>query len=340
MDTIRFVATVRSPLKSLADCPKQGPEGAPAAWLEFDPALAEGLDGIKPGARCLVLTWFHQADRSALSVHPRGDPANPRKGVFATRSPDRPNPIGLHPVTVRAVDGTRVQVTPLEALDGTPVVDMKILLPSDDPAKPDSGDSSDPAERLRSVAERAWSRGLLSGFNGNLSLRQGGRMVITASGCAKATLGADDLALVALDSGQRLSGPAPSSETPLHLAVYANQPAAAAVVHTHPPHLLALDKLLGGENLLDIPLYEAEFFAAKLTTVPAIAPGTSELAAAVGAAAASFQAVLMRRHGLVAWGESPEEALCLTEELESLARVRWLALAGGGRPEEIVPQEG
>ncbi|HET6548505.1 MAG TPA: tRNA (N6-threonylcarbamoyladenosine(37)-N6)-methyltransferase TrmO [Solirubrobacter sp.] len=122
------VATVESALKDRDDAPKQGDEGAPDAWLDFDPRYADGLDGIAAGDELLVLTWLDRAERDVLRVHPRNDPDRPVQGVFNTRSPDRPNPIGLHRVTVLQVDGARVKVDALEALDGTPVIDVKPLL--------------------------------------------------------------------------------------------------------------------------------------------------------------------------------------------------------------------
>ena len=122
------VGTVRSELRSLAEAPRQGPEGAPDAWLEIEPAFATALRGLAAGDDVVVVTWLDRADRSVLETHPRNDPANPLTGVFATRSPDRPNPLGLHRVTIRQVSGSRLRVGPLEALDGTPVVDVKPVL--------------------------------------------------------------------------------------------------------------------------------------------------------------------------------------------------------------------
>ena len=122
------IATVESSLKDRASAPKQGDEGAPDAWLVFDANLTDALDGIAVGDEVLVLTWFDRAQRDVLKVHPRSDLSRPLQGVFNTRSPDRPNPIGLHRVTVLAIDGTRVRVSDLEALDGTPVVDVKPVL--------------------------------------------------------------------------------------------------------------------------------------------------------------------------------------------------------------------
>jgi len=126
--TLRPIGRIASALTSLADAPMQGSEGAPDAWLEVDAPFADALRGIEAGDELIVITWFHRADRAALQTHPRSDPRNPLTGVFATRSPDRPNPLGLHPVTVRAVDGRRLRVGPIEAIDGTPVVDIKPVL--------------------------------------------------------------------------------------------------------------------------------------------------------------------------------------------------------------------
>ena len=122
------VGEIRSTLRDRAQAPRQGIEGAPDAWLEVRPELAPALSGISAGDDLLVVTWLHRADRSVLEVHPRDDPAAALAGVFATRSPDRPNPLGLHRVTVREISGTRLRVGPIEAIDGTPVIDIKPVL--------------------------------------------------------------------------------------------------------------------------------------------------------------------------------------------------------------------
>jgi len=122
------IGVVSSPLTDPAAAPKQGFEGAPDAWLVLEPGVAAGLDGMRPGDEIIVLTWLHRARRDVLRVHPRDDPSNPERGVFTTRSADRPNPIGLHRVEVAAIDGARVRVRGLEAIDGTPVVDLKPVL--------------------------------------------------------------------------------------------------------------------------------------------------------------------------------------------------------------------
>lgn len=125
---VRAIGRVESPLRDPAQAPKQGDEGAPEAWLAFAPEVREGLRELRPGMDVLLLTWLDRARRDVLSVHPRGDAARPKEGVFSTRSPDRPNPIGLHRVTIVAVEGTRILVRNLEALDGTPVLDVKPVL--------------------------------------------------------------------------------------------------------------------------------------------------------------------------------------------------------------------
>jgi tRNA-Thr(GGU) m(6)t(6)A37 methyltransferase TsaA len=122
------IGRVESALTEPADAPKQGGEGAPEASLVLEPGVLEGLDGIEPGDRLIVLTWLHRARRDVLRVHPRDDPSNPQRGVFGTRSAERPNPIGLHEVEVVAVEGERVRVRPLEAVDGTPVLDLKPVI--------------------------------------------------------------------------------------------------------------------------------------------------------------------------------------------------------------------
>lgn len=122
------IGRVESTLLDPGDAPRQGDEGAPDAWLAIDPAVSEGLRGLEAGADVLVLTWLDRASRDVLSVHPRGDTDRPLSGVFNTRSPDRPNPIGLHRVRILAVDGTRIQVSGLEAIDQTPVLDLKPVL--------------------------------------------------------------------------------------------------------------------------------------------------------------------------------------------------------------------
>jgi tRNA-Thr(GGU) m(6)t(6)A37 methyltransferase TsaA len=122
------IGRVESPLLSLEDAPLQGDEGGPEAVLVIDESVTEGVRDVVPGSEVLVLTWLHRAQRDVLSVHPRDDPSNPEQGVFSTRSQDRPNPIGLHRVSVIEVECNRIRVRDLEAIDGTPVLDVKPVL--------------------------------------------------------------------------------------------------------------------------------------------------------------------------------------------------------------------
>ncbi|BDG05117.1 tRNA (N6-threonylcarbamoyladenosine(37)-N6)-methyltransferase TrmO [Anaeromyxobacter oryzae] len=126
--SLRPIGIIRSALKERSEAPRQGSEGAPDAWLDVQPWAREGLRGIAAGDELLVITWLHQGRRDVLRVHPRGDSRLPLAGVFATRSPDRPNPLGLHVVTVRRRLGSRLRIGPMEAIDGTPVVDVKPVL--------------------------------------------------------------------------------------------------------------------------------------------------------------------------------------------------------------------
>jgi tRNA-Thr(GGU) m(6)t(6)A37 methyltransferase TsaA len=125
---LRPIGVVRSTLKERSEAPKQGSEGALDAWIEIEPWASAGLHRMKVGDKVWVITWFHQGDREVLQVHPRSDRKRALTGVFATRSPDRPNPLGLHPVTVLQIVGNRLRVEPIEAIDGTPVVDMKPVI--------------------------------------------------------------------------------------------------------------------------------------------------------------------------------------------------------------------
>jgi tRNA-Thr(GGU) m(6)t(6)A37 methyltransferase TsaA len=128
---LRAIGSVSSPLTDPGSAPKQGDEGAPPAAIVLAPEFVDGLAGVQPGDALVVLTWLDRAERDVISVHPRGDLTRPRQGVFSTRSQHRPNPIGLHRVRVEAIDGARVEVSDLEALDGTPVLDLKAVLSAD-----------------------------------------------------------------------------------------------------------------------------------------------------------------------------------------------------------------
>lgn len=122
---VRPIGWIRSGIKSREQAPRQGDEGGVDAWIELDRSVLDAVDGLAAGAQVIVLTWLHQAARDVLRVHPRGERSNPLTGVFATRSPDRPNPIGLHTATVKELLADRILVGPIEAIDGTPVIDIK-----------------------------------------------------------------------------------------------------------------------------------------------------------------------------------------------------------------------
>ena len=126
--TLHPIGSVESSILNREDAPSQGNEGAPDAWISVNKNVAEGLDGIKVGEQLIILTWFHQSKRDVLKLHPRWDKNNPLTGVFATRSPDRPNPIGLHQVNVLQIKDNRIKVASLEAIDGTPVIDIKPVI--------------------------------------------------------------------------------------------------------------------------------------------------------------------------------------------------------------------
>ena len=128
---VRSIGRVESSLTDLASAPRQADEGAPEAWLIFDSDVSEGLKSVRAGDELILITWLDRARRDVLSVHPRGDPLRPQAGVFSTRSPNRPNPIGLHQVRVTAIDGAKVRVGGLEALHGTPILDVKPVLNED-----------------------------------------------------------------------------------------------------------------------------------------------------------------------------------------------------------------
>lgn len=323
------VGVVRSSLKSLDDCPKQYSEGAPEAMIEIYDEYADSLKGLEAGRDVLIFTWLHEASRERQTVHPRGDTSRPRRGVFDTRSPDRPNPIGLHLARVQSIEGNKVLIDRMEVLDGTPVVDIK-------PAMDESLESGDwgrgitpeVARDLAAACKAGWRRGLLSGFNGNVSVKLGNTVIITRSGAAKGLLSPGDLTRVDLAGGETIGPGKPSIESGMHLAVYRNQPEAGAVFHCHPPHLLATEMRTSGRGV-GLPLYEARAIFSQMARVDSFEPGSGELAEAVGERARTHRAVFMEKHGLTCWGASLIEAEALAEELDSLARI-WLLARGGG----------
>lgn len=323
-EILTIIGYVRSALLRRTDAPKQGFEGGVQACVELEPEFAAGLDGVRAGQDLLLFTWLHKARRDALLSHPRGDTSKPMAGVFSLRSPHRPNPVGMHRVRVLALDGPRLTVAPLEAIDGTPVVDIKPVLDAEGrPALPDAPSLPEAdAAILREAGERAWARGLVSGFNGNLSLRRGKSMLITASGCAKGRLTQADIVQVRIADGTTIQGGPCSSEAPMHLAAYRAVSAAQAIVHLHPRNLLALSLMVSEDRLLALPLYEASAYRREMAFVPALNPGSQELAQAVAAALIERKAVFMHGHGLTCRGRDVFSALHLAEELEGLAAIQ------------------
>jgi tRNA-Thr(GGU) m(6)t(6)A37 methyltransferase TsaA len=129
--TLKVIGKVESRLTDLDSAPRQADEGAPEAWLVFEPEVLEGLRNIRPGDEVVLITWLDRAQRDVLTVYPRGDTSRPQEGVFSTRSPHRPNPIGLHRVEITAIEGRRLRVRQLEAVNGTPIIDLKPVLNED-----------------------------------------------------------------------------------------------------------------------------------------------------------------------------------------------------------------
>lgn len=317
------VAVARTPYSDRKDCPKQATENAADAEIVVDPAFARAAADLAPGMEVWLLTWLDRADTSCQAVHPRGDPKNPLTGVFATRSPDRPTPIGMHRCRILGVDlaseAPRLSVSGLEVLDETPVLDIKPV------TRGDERPVTSLEEEIVRVGRLGWEKGLFSGREGNISaLLPDGGLLVTASGVCKGRLTPGQICRVD-STGTARPGEKPTSELPAHLAIYREQPQARAIVHTHPPHLLALEQRLPEtRELLDLTLYESAVVRECFTTVPALPPGGAKLGEVVGRTARNKRALLLRRHGLICWAESLEEALCLSEEVENLARIRLL----------------
>lgn len=447
------VGTVVSPLKKLADCPKQGNEGAPAAWICLHPEYADAMRSLCVGQEIILVSWLHKigaSGRKKLLVHPRGEAERPLQGVFSTRSPARPNPLGLHTVRITAIEGGRLGVAPLELLDGTPIVDIKCAhLPAvaencagqnegrsegwsagqeagqkvgqnEGQSAKQSGENAkicgallplhwelpqyahDAAEAVRRTCLQGWQAGLFAGVNGNVSIRlradskknshngekTGEQFCITSSGSHKGNIGARDVALVEYcddygteiddgkgagnskkigngtiiedgnatgekagmsyfaDAPRLVAGQCPSTEAAMHAAIYRACPHALAVVHSHPPYLLALSVRRMAETkkiaqkrgecgasapelpvneLFSVPLFATAALQKNLGLVPPFPPASAALAQGVGERAKGCNALFLQGHGLCTWGESLQEALALSEELEQLARIELLA---------------
>jgi len=317
---IKSIGLARSSYLDPGDCPRQGREDMPVCTIELDPRYAPGLHRLRQGQEVIVLTWMHLARRDVYRLRPRNDPARPLHGVFCTRAPHRPNPIGLHQVKILKIHDCRLVVHPLEVVDKTPIVDIKPVL---EERFSESGAekyfSPEEIQSLVLAGRRGWERGLFSGCNGNLSLRRRGLVLITRSGCSKAALGTRDLSVMDLESGRTFAGEPASIESGMHLEIYLRQEKAQAVAHTHPVSLLALSRAGDGNLFKEQDLFEARAALSGLGRIEAIKPGSRELARAVGEKAREFDCVFMDGHGLTCLAGDIAGAMNKSEELESLA---------------------
>ncbi len=317
---IKTIGLARSSYLDPADCPRQGHADIPPCTIELEPEYAVGLHRLGPGQEIIVLTWLHQARRDLYRVRPRNDPAKPLHGVFCTRSPHRPNPIGLHQVKLLQIQDCRLVVHPLEVVDKTPIVDIKPVLKE---RFSESGVqkyfSPEEIQALVLAGRRGWERGLFSGCNGNLSLRDRGLVLITRSGCSKSALGTGDLSVMELESGRTLAGEPASIESGMHLEIYLRQEKARAVAHTHPVSLLALSRAGEGVLFKKQDLFEARAALGGLGRVQAMEPGSRDLARAVGEKAREYDSIFMDGHGLTCLAGDIAGAMNKSEELESLA---------------------
>ena len=321
--TLQPIGYVESSFKKLEDCPHQGDQTCPPARIHIAPDFARGLEKLEPGREVIVVSLLHMALRDKLQCRPRNDPGKPVHGVFATRSPNRPNPLGLHQVKIISLDQNVLLVHPLEVLDRTPVIDIRPVLGSDE--------SCHEIFRFFTFAQvdyfmrcsrQAWAKGLVNGLNGNFSMRKGELVMITAAGSAKGMLERDDLCVIDLATEKKIYGfKEPSSEAGMHCALYKNQPRAGAVAHTHPVNILTLDGLTGDDLLRNIDMFEARAVKSQLASVPEMIPGTWKLADAVGLQARQYKCIIMRSHGLTCWAETLSQAVALCDELEALAAV-------------------
>lgn len=320
------IGFVRSPLKNLKDCPKWNTDG-PEAVIELNPVCADGLDGMERGQQITLITWLHQANREVLHLKQEHSISKTPRGVFSSRSPARPNPIGLHDVTVleiiRGESGVSLRVNALEALDGTPVLDIKTER-SHYLADPELS-SANAAASLIDICAGAHAAGFMSGFSGNASMRLGDFCLITCSGSAKGWLSEKDFVLMGVQDARIYThGVRPSSESMAHLEIYRHQPLARAVLHTHPPALLALGLKKpesGIRERLNLPLFEAQAVQEQLSATPRFEPGSENLAHAVGQCAVTSRMIWMEGHGLAVWSDNAGQVLPMTEELEHLAKI-------------------
>ena len=312
---IGFIKTI---YQRREDCPRQADPDSPPASLVIDKKFLDGIRMLTPGDELIVLTWLHLGRRDVLLCHPRGDRSLPLHGVFATRSPDRPNPIGFHVVKLLDIKDNILVIHPIEVVDNTPVVDIKPFK-----LKGAGHISLEELKLFQEVGYRAWQKGLLSGFGGNISIRKKDGMIITRSKISKGYLDIEDIGFLSFDEDFKSKGF--SIESLLHIKVYQNQPKANAILHTHPTYLLALSLSQKDKKLFeDLPLFEAKFFLPLFTQIPPIEPGSKELAEEVAKASVDYKAIFLENHGLVCWEEDLKKALALSEEIENLAKISFL----------------
>ena len=347
MDTeLTIIGRMHTPFATGKECPRHGDESTAEGIAEIFAPFVPALHSIEQEQEVTLLTWLDKADRTVLSTHPRGDTSRPMRGVFNSRAPARPNPIGLHDVRILEIppqepDGSvRLRVAFVDMMDGTSLLDIKstfaqragFIPGSAPPERSVAPGEGNPVglllpqiEAISTACRNGWQRGLLSGFNGNVSMRSGTSCIITRSGCVKACLDWADFGVLDIDTGKQIAGSPASSEAQMHCAIYRRLPKADAVVHAHPPHLLALSLL---RHPMFEPrengLFEASAMLGQLGWVKDFPPGSSELAEAVAEMAVSFPAVWMHRHGITCCSSEPQRALSLAEELDHLAKIELL----------------
>ncbi|SHN63600.1 TrmO family methyltransferase domain-containing protein [Desulfovibrio litoralis] len=300
------------------------------------PDYVYGLMSLEVEQEITILSWLHKAKRDVLQVYPHNNKEQQKRGVFNTRSPIRPNPIGLHDVIIKKIKALdngyyELKVIPVEGktldcLDETPIIDIKTNAEQRKKLIQNKQDGLIPTketEELKLYCRYAWERKLLSGFNGNMSIKTtDSTCLITASGSVKKELDKSKLALVNIKNAELLTGATPSSETKMHLEIYKTQAEAFAIVHVHPPKMLALMNKVGADNFIKLDLFEADTFKKKLGICSAFPAGSQKLASEVAKLSLTYQAIFMQKHGLCTWGKTLSEALALAEELEILAEIQ------------------
>ncbi|MDK2922297.1 MAG: L-fuculose-phosphate aldolase [Desulfonauticus sp.] len=315
------IGEVLSPFKKREEVPKQGDKSLPPVKIKIYSRYLQGLSRLSRGQKVYIFTWLHLASREVLEVHPGGDRQLALHGVFATRSPARPNPIGLHLVDIKEVLQDGLVVHPLEAIDKTPIIDIKPYLPEVDEKGFSIFFDFKKVKEVIKIGQLGWEKGLFSGYNGNISVLDTSKVLITNSKTFKGNLTFKDFSVFDLRENRLLNQGNPSSESKMHLFLYKKQPKARAILHTHPPYLNLL--LLKGYDLLELPFFEMDLFKNKIAYLPPFKPGSLDLARVVARAGEKYSIICLQKHGLVVWAENLQEALAVSEEIESLAKLFW-----------------